>query len=880
MTAPPPLVERDAALETLRDCLREAERRGHVALVAGEAGIGKTSVLRAMADEHAGRGPVWWGACDALETPHPLAPLLDIARERRTRFAAALGGPRPALFEAVLDELRHAAAPALVVIEDAHWADDATLDLLKFLGRRIDRARAVLAISYRDDEVGLSHPLRRVLGELPPAQRTLIEVPRLSPAGVAALAQRYGGRADGVYEATRGNAFFATEVLRDTTVPRAAVPRSVRDVVLARFARLPAPVQALLQVVAVVPGRTERWLVDALLAPPLADVEAALASGLLVAEEAHLGYRHELGRVAIERSLSAPLALDLHRRVLAALAEPGRDAAPARLVHHAVASNDRAAITRHAPAAAREATARAAYREAGAQWRIALRLGAAADTAERLDWLEAFATTALINGWAEEALAALQEAEALARSAGDTRRAAVARARQSSPLAGMLRHAEATAAIHEGMAMVGTLAPGPEHALIWCLEAHLRMLDRDYADSILWGDRARALAEALGDEALRDRADLATGAALLFVDYPAGVARLLALRDRRAAAGAPLGVSSAYGMVGSGAGELMHLAQAEGWLRESVRIAEEHDFNGRYSEAWLALCLMLRGAWDEAAAVASGVVAREPGTNIARMMALLALARLRLRRGDPGVDEVLAEARAMAYGSGALQRIAPTACAHAEAAFLRGDHAGVRAAVELALPLALSKGHPWFVGELNYWRWRVDPREAPAGDCAEPYALEMAGEWAAAARAWDALGCPFEHARALALGDTPAQQQALAVFDRLGARPAAEALRRRLREAGVRDVPRGARASTRGNPAGLTATELQVLALMCQDLRNAQIAARLHRSVRTIDHHVAAVLGKLGVASRVEAVRRAEREGWVVRDAPVPSKDRQSRSAE
>jgi predicted ATPase len=178
-----PLIERDATLAALRECLRRAADRGHVTLVAGEAGIGKTSVLRAMADEHGARGPVWWGACDALETPHPLAPLLDIARENRTRFAPAIGGPRPALFEAVLDELRLAAAPVFVVIEDAHWADDATLDLLKFLGRRIDRTRAVLAISYRDDEVGLSHPLRRVLGELPPAHRTLVEVPRLSAEG-------------------------------------------------------------------------------------------------------------------------------------------------------------------------------------------------------------------------------------------------------------------------------------------------------------------------------------------------------------------------------------------------------------------------------------------------------------------------------------------------------------------------------------------------------------------------------------------------------------------------------------------------------------------------------------------------------------------------
>ena len=306
---------------------------------------------------------VWWGACDALQTPHPLAPLLDIARERRPRFAAALDGPRPALFEAVLDELRLAAQPMLVVVEDAHWADDATLDLLKYLGRRIERTRALLAISYRDDEVTATHPLRRVIGELPVAARSLLQLPRLSPAAVETLAQRAGRRADGVHAPTRGNAFFVTELLRDTSDPRPAVPASVQDLVLARFSRLPAGAQALLQAVSVVPGRAERALVERVAAPTLADIEAALGSGLLVSEGLALAFRHELGRVAVESMLSPPAAQALHTRMLAALGDEG--AAPARLVHHALRCGDRAAITRHAPQAAREAAQRGAWREAG-----------------------------------------------------------------------------------------------------------------------------------------------------------------------------------------------------------------------------------------------------------------------------------------------------------------------------------------------------------------------------------------------------------------------------------------------------------------------------------------------------------------------------------
>jgi len=862
------LVEREGVLQTLRERLSASTIRGHLVLLAGEAGIGKTSVLRALAAQHAAdRGTVWWGACDALETPHPLAPLLDIAREQAPRFAARLEGPRPALFEAVIDELRLAATPLLMVVEDAHWADDATLDLLKYLGRRIERTHALLAVSYRDDEVGATHPLRRVLGELPPAARSYVPVPRLSAAAVQTLAQRAGRRSDGLHAATQGNAFFVTELLRDTSVPAPAVPRSVQDVVLARFARLGGGAQALLQLVAVVPGRTERWLVDTLLAPSLADIEAGLASGLLLADDTSLAYRHELGRVAVESALSAPQTQALHAQVLAALSarqDAGDAVAPARLVHHAVAARDRAAVSRHAPQAARQASERAAHREAAAQWRIALEHGQPRDEAEHMAWLDGFALSGMLVGLNEPSLAALQQLHALALRRGDIAAAAQARARQTGTLIAQLRHAEANAAIEEALALLAPLQPpGAAHAFVWAAAGHQRMLERDYAQSIEQGRRAIALASALGESATLARAELATGAALLFVDLDAGRRMLLALRDRTRAAGNLRGVAAVLTMIGSGLGELMHLAEADACLSEALALAEAHDFNGVYTRAWLALCRMLTGRWDEAAGFASAVVSSEHDSSMSRLMALLALGRLRTRRGDPGADAVLDEALTLASGSGTLQRLAPTACARAEAAFARGDLPLVRTEVERALPLAQAKGHPWFVGELRYWLWRAGVGAPSTDGCAAPWALAMAGQWQAAAQAWAALGCPYEQARALADGDSAAQRQALAIFEQLGAAPADEALRRRLRDAGERGIARGARASTQGHPAGLTRAEQQVLALLAQGLRNAEIAARIHRSVRTVDHHVAAVLAKLGVDSRQAAVQQARREGWV-----------------
>ena len=874
MSGPPPLIEREAPLAVLQARLDAAAQGGHVVLVAGEAGIGKTSLLRALAARHAAAGgPVWWGACDALDTPHPLAPLLDMAREARPRFAAALGGPRPALFEAVLDELRAAAQPLLVVVEDAHWADDATLDLLKFLGRRIERTHALLAVSYRDDEVGPTHPLRRVLGELPPAQRTHLAVARLSPAAVDTLARQAGRAPEGVHAATAGNAFFVTELLRDDNPTPGGVPRSVQDVVLARYARLPVRAQSLLQCVAAVPGRTERGLVDALHAPTLAELEACLASGLLMADATTLAYRHELGRVAVASTLSTPAAQALHARVLAVLAAPERGTAAARLVHHAVLAQDTAAISRWAPPAAAEATARGAHREAHAHWRLAVTEGRVADAAQQHQWLEAYFAAGGMVGRDEHCIGACQTLERLARERGDIADAAWQRSRQGQARIAQLRHAEAATLIGQALAEVQALPLSPHKLRVWYAAAWRLMIERDCDVSVRLATEGEAMARELGDQDIVDTLRTLRGIAMLFTEHDAGVALTQQAVAQHRAEGQLLQVASALSNLGSGSGELMRLPAAEAYLRETLALCRAHELDSPvdYASAWLALCRLARGDWDEAAALASQVLARSATLDMSRLMALLALGRLRTRRGDPGADAVLDEALGLAAPSQTLQRVGPTRAARAEAALARGDAAGAWAEVEAALPLAQQKRHPWFIGELAYWGWRAGATAlglGAASGAAEPYALQITGRWREAAAAWQALDCPYERARALAEGDADAQQQALAIFDTLGARPAADALRRQLREAGVRGVARGARASTRSHPLGLTAAELQVLRHLAGGLRNAEIAERLHRSVRTVDHHVASVLAKLGTGSRQDAVKRAEREGWWGEAAP------------
>jgi DNA-binding CsgD family transcriptional regulator/tetratricopeptide (TPR) repeat protein len=851
------LLERGQCLVELTEWLHAAssERGGCVALVAGEAGIGKTALVQEFSKQQSGTR-VLWGACDALFTPRPLAPLHDIGRQTKGALLTAVnsGANRDDIFTAALDELER--EKALVVFEDMHWADEATLDLLKYLGRRVHRTHAMLAVTYRDDEVGPRHPLRHVIGDLPRSSVRRMLLPPLSESAVAQLAGIAKRPAEGLHRLTGGNPLFVTEVL---AAAADTVPSTVRDAVQARAARLCAAAREIAELVCIVPGKTEFWLLEQAARLDEGGIEGCLSIGMVRHEDGSLAYRHELVRRAIEDSLSQSRLQSLHEKVLEILqARPNTPAA--RLAHHASCARDAGAVQRFAPLAAAQAASVGAHREAASHFEAMIPYANDLAPRDRARLLQQLSYECFLTGRYARASEVQREALQIWRDIG-------ARMEEGDALCSLTRlswfegrTAEAERYCVDAIRVLESLPPSPVLAKAYCDRADLDMESHDNESAIEFAQQAIVLAEIGTDNLIVSMASSVLGTARLIIGDDLGWADLERSLRLALANGFQEQAARAYTNLAAMAVSRRRYLEAARYLSSGIAYCEERDldFLRPYMLAYRARMKFEQGHWLGASEDVEAVLRHPRTTPITRIPALRTLGHLRIRRGDPDANSPLEEARALAGPEPELQRFGSLAAVAAEAAWLAGDWAGVLREVRPAYEMVLHRRDPRMKGELAAWLWRVDGLEKPPRGIPESYLLEISGDWRAAARAWKDLGCAYEQALVLGwYGTEPEQREALMIFDQMGAAPAAQALRRQMRTRGVRAVPRGLRTSTRSNPLGLTRREAEILALLSEGLRNAAIARRLFVSTKTVDHHVSAILTKLGVPSRAEAVAMA-----------------------
>ncbi|HVY89438.1 MAG TPA: AAA family ATPase [Hyphomonadaceae bacterium] len=869
-------LERDEHLRRLGEALATAGAgRGRIFAISGEAGAGKTTLVERFTRDHAPDARVYFGACENLTTPEPLLPLRDIARA--SGAAIDVSGGHLAAFEAVLGLLAQPGKPALMVLEDMHWADAATIDLIRFLGRRIGRVRALVLITYRDEEVGSPSALRDVLGEAASGVVERMTLEPLSLRSVAELAAGKGRQADELFALTGGNPFMVTEALAvDGDTP----PETVRDATLARAARLPAAGRLVLEAVSIFPRKADPAIVSKLVGDAMeAGLDACIEKGMLVmAEGMTLKFRHELARRAIEGSLSVSRLRNLHQRTIDALKASAQVRA-SEMAHHAERAGDVATLLDYAQRAAADAARTGANREAASHYAAMLRHRDAMSSSAVVDTLERYGEQSYLMGDSHAALSSMLEASTHRRKAGE----ALALGRDLTRLSRYAwvcgQRVNAERFVREAITVLEAAPPGPELAWAYSHQAQLDMLAQNSENAIAWGQRAIELAEQLGEQEIIIHALGNVGTSRIDMDGTSADADLRKSMELARKAGFPDHVERAYCNLTCSYYWRRDYRGALELIKDGADYACDRDLTHweSYLRGWRAMAMLDQGDWAGAEAEAQLVSGWTGVPDLFRFPALTALARVRLRRGDADADEPLAHTRRLAAGVDELQRSMYVAVLDAEKAWLSrsipdpseprsnypsrdADHATILRLHELH-NLAIERGAIWVVSDTGLWLHLLEERLPDVRKLAQPFRDQCQGRWREAAKAWRAMGCPYEEAIALSGGDEEGQREALAIFDRLGAAPAAAKLRRQMRAAGVRAIPRGPIAGTRANPAGLTRRQAEVLNLVGAGLSNAEIADKLCISAKTAEHHVSALMARLDVATRREAAAEARKLG-------------------
>jgi DNA-binding CsgD family transcriptional regulator len=873
-----PLLEREAQLAQLTALARRVARGGpgEVVLLRGEAGVGKTALLARFADQRDTRLGVLRGWCDPFGAPRPLGPLTDALSGLEAGAGAALAeavdsGDTARIYRQLLSALADGSR-WMWVIEDAHWADGATLDLVRFLSRRIGGLRLLLVISFRDDELAPTHPLAVTLGDLANcANVNRIELTALSLPAVAALAAGSGVNAEQLHQVSGGNPFFVTEVLAagPDALTREALPRSVSEAVCGRLARLSAKARDIANAVAVCGPRVDVALLERICPEARPALHECLGAGVLIGDGDLIRFRHELARRATRAQIPDFDRIELHRCALTALAAPPADPnALAALAFHADEAGDNDAAVRYGIAAAQRAASLGANREAASLYALALRRAEAACDDDRVVWLERHAFACYLSGQAEPAVASLREAIVLRRKLSDRLTEGDDLRWLSSLLQPLGRAAEAVDAAHESLRLLEGLGPSPQ--LAWSLinMAHISALELDpvCAD---YAARAHALSRELQDPAVDIRARGYTALTEVFSvgtgwdELEAVWHEALATRGLEEHAGVLCVLIYWYAVL------RCELVRAQAYLAEASRFCDDHDL-GMFSSLLTAaatLAALHQGDWDLAARNAEEIVTRPELSPQHRVLPQVTLALLRARRGQPP--------RATSADEGGnsdhpvdLVHLGVVWAARAEVAWLAGDDERAVAEARVGLAASGERADPWVCGSLRRWirlaGGTIEATDTTDGGVPTPFDLEVGRQWERAAQEWTERSCSYDAALALLGGDMTAVKSALDIFRQLGAKAAARRAQQRLAVLRER-APRTRRADKLSDPHALTGRQRQVFDLLAAGRSNPEIAAELHISPKTVGHHVEAILAKLGVQNRTHAVSYALQQQAVLK---------------
>lgn len=859
------LLERDFPLALLREKWKSvADGEGAVVVVTGEAGVGKTALVTGFLDGLDAAQPVLVGACEDFAIAEPLGPLRDICRQ--TDWSLPDDVSTRSINRTVFAEALAALAPAgrrtLVVIEDLHWADDATLDFLRFTGRRLRDAPVLLVVTSRDTPEEGQSQIRRAFADVP--RDRLARIP-LAPLSESAVRTMFAGtRKDTgeVYRTTRGNPFFVTELLDSID---AELPPNIQDAVLVRADRLPPVARKFLDATSIFPRRAGIETVAALIgADSRAGLDACLSHGLLQVDGDHVGFRHELARQAVEAALPWSERKALHNMALQHLLEqPG--IAKSALLHHARQSSDQSDVHALARDAAREAEMLGSNRQAAEYYQVAVETAQNLLQAELADLYEKCAWTYYMVGRFLLAIDMQKRALQLLKVSNDRVREGDGYRKLSRyQWTGSATRADSGVSAAKAVEILSDF-PGRELAMAHSTMAQLAMLKWEFETAIPFAEQAIAYASAHGHKDILSHAYNNLAGSLRW-DGPDRIRDLF---------GESIALACEIGNWDDAARGYTNWSEIEYLLQDDHRgcaladrglaLCREHELDGflRYLSGIKAWILLRLGRWDEALDAAETGLSHlfDDDRGQDRFPAAMAFVQLMSRRGDGLAPRVLDEIEQASRWIDEPQHLWVYAVTRAERAWLGlEDEAEAVACLEDA---RRRTPEPGMIPDVLVWLNRLRPGLALDGveTLPKPQRRLLEGDWRGAAQEWATRDAPYERALALAEGDAAGCAEALTILSELGADAVAARVRDDMRRRGIAAVPRGPRESTRANPRGLTRRQMDVLALLDRGLSNAEIADKLCVSPKTIDHHVSAILAKLDVASRGQAASVARAEG-------------------
>ena len=860
------LIERAGFLDSLRNRFeRIAKGEGHCILITGEAGIGKTSLVNAFCREREKDCKIFHGTCDSLFTPRPLAPLYDIALQMSNDFMQNHWdqADRTALFTSFLQELGNQKEAVVIVFEDIHWADEATLDFIKFLARRITRVRCLFILTYRDDEIHSRHPLRNVLGQLPPDSFTRLELTTLSEQAVEMLATEKGRNGKEVYKITGGNPFYVQEILASYCL---GIPDNIKDSILSTYNRLGEKPKQIWELLSVIPSAFEIKHLEKIEPLYAVALENCIEAKIIFIKDGRIFFKHELFRRAIESSLSPLKRINLNKRILDLLLETFEvNHEIERIVHHAKNANEYELVVYYAPLAARQAATLRAHTEASKLYLSAIEYYQGDDPGVLLPLYESYTYECYLTNQISEAIIYAGKSLRLLKKGNDPEK-----------LGNCLRilsrlwwfHGNHKEAVSYGDLAVEVLEHQPSSrakAMTFSNISQLKMLSDQVKECIYWGERAIAIARELNDQETIAHSLNNMGSALMTIESSNREGILILEQSLKLAREYCYHehVARAYTALGSNAVTMKDYAFAKKTLEEGIDYCEERDLDSLklYMLGWKARLNLETGNWKEAYSIAETLLRIEDLAPVIRINALVVKATLKMRRGEPDPVPLMLEAKTLAFGTLELQRIIPALSALLEWEWLTGNTILETEALDQAVEMIAAVEKISKKNKLYYWLRKARNQYLPVKERYEGYEISSAGSAMKEASHWENLGCPYEQALDLFEGGDEQKRKAIALIQTLGANAVYEKMKQEMRGSGIKSIPRGLRKTTQSNPALLTNRELDVLRLLNESLQNKDIASRLYISAKTVDHHISSIFFKLDVNSRLRAVHEALKMG-------------------